>query len=163
SRFLDGIAVYKRFRRRPYPPRAVAPSRRFSFLCAAGALIAAALLFGGGSGNGAVAWIGGGGGGGAGGGRGPPVPRGVARAGGGGGGGGGGQRVRLARGWVRGLDGADGSLVGSAGSVVGLLQPRPRVLRLRGGGRVRGVRAFDAGRGVAHGGLGRRDVSLGLG
>jgi hypothetical protein len=34
-------------------------SRRFSFLCAAGALIAAALVFGGGSGDGAVAWIGG--------------------------------------------------------------------------------------------------------
>lgn len=34
-------------------------SRRFSFLCAAGALIAAALLFGGGSEDGAVAWIGG--------------------------------------------------------------------------------------------------------
>jgi O-Antigen ligase len=37
----------------------VAASRRFSLLCAAGALIAAALLFGGGSGDGAVAWIGG--------------------------------------------------------------------------------------------------------
>ena len=37
----------------------MAASRRFSFLCAAGALIAAALLFGGGSGDGAVAWIGG--------------------------------------------------------------------------------------------------------
>jgi hypothetical protein len=37
----------------------VAASRRFSFLCAAGALIAAALLFGGGSSDGAVAWIGG--------------------------------------------------------------------------------------------------------
>jgi O-Antigen ligase len=34
-------------------------ARRFSFLCAAGALIAAALLFGGGAGDGAVAWIGG--------------------------------------------------------------------------------------------------------
>ena len=37
----------------------MAASRRISFLCAAGALIAAALLFGGGSGDGAVAWIGG--------------------------------------------------------------------------------------------------------
>jgi len=37
----------------------VAASRRFSFLCAAGALIAAALLFGGGSTDLAVAWIGG--------------------------------------------------------------------------------------------------------
>jgi Flp pilus assembly protein TadD len=37
----------------------VAASRRFSLLCAAGALIAAALLFGGGSGEGTVAWIGG--------------------------------------------------------------------------------------------------------
>jgi hypothetical protein len=37
----------------------VAASRRFSLLCAAGALIAAALLFGEGSGDGAVAWIGG--------------------------------------------------------------------------------------------------------
>ena len=37
----------------------MAASRRFSLLCAAGALIAAALLFGGGSGDGAVAWIGG--------------------------------------------------------------------------------------------------------
>ena len=37
----------------------MAESRRFSFLCAAGALIAAALLFGGGAGDGAVAWIGG--------------------------------------------------------------------------------------------------------
>ncbi len=36
----------------------MAASRRFSLLCAAGALIAAALLFGGGSGDGAVAWIG---------------------------------------------------------------------------------------------------------
>jgi hypothetical protein len=43
----------------PYPPWAVAASRRFSLLCAAGALIAAALLFGGGAGDGAVAWIGG--------------------------------------------------------------------------------------------------------
>ena len=37
----------------------MAASRRISFVCAAGALIAAALLFGGGSGDGAVAWIGG--------------------------------------------------------------------------------------------------------
>ncbi|HKB19543.1 MAG TPA: O-antigen ligase family protein [Gaiellaceae bacterium] len=37
----------------------MAASRRFSLLCAAGALIAASLLFGGGSGDGAVAWIGG--------------------------------------------------------------------------------------------------------
>jgi len=34
-------------------------ARRFSFLCAAGALIAAALLFGGGAENGGMAWIGG--------------------------------------------------------------------------------------------------------
>jgi hypothetical protein len=37
----------------------VAASRRLSFLCAAGALIAAALLFGGGAEDGGVAWIGG--------------------------------------------------------------------------------------------------------
>ena len=44
---------------RPILRSVVAASRRFSFVCAAGALIAAALLFGGGSGDGAVAWIGG--------------------------------------------------------------------------------------------------------
>ena len=37
----------------------MAASRRYSLLCAAGALIAAALLFGGGAGDGRVAWIGG--------------------------------------------------------------------------------------------------------
>jgi hypothetical protein len=37
----------------------VPASRRFSFLCAAGALISAALLFGGGAGDGNIAWIGG--------------------------------------------------------------------------------------------------------
>jgi hypothetical protein len=56
---LVRIPLVTRFGPLPYPPRVVAASRRFSFVCAAGALIAAALLFGGGSGDGAVAWIGG--------------------------------------------------------------------------------------------------------
>ena len=60
-----------------------------------------------------------------------------------------GDRVRLARRRVRGLDRPDRGLVGPAGSLLGLLQPGARVLRVRGGRRVRGLGALDPGRRVA--------------